>query len=294
MYSTQYASISLITYLCVRRTKIWLDGIEEMRLPEEQRPALVSGTHNCPAYVSPEILVSVRSGGAIKYDGRAADSWCLGVILATMLLGRYPFCDLDPAVLFQKIASVSFCLPDSLSAYARLLIRALLRRNPDERLSTAGILKHPWMTVRDIDLPDDPELDASAKRARYSDPTAAASASGPAPSGSPVTAQPAMPQPQPAAATGTSALLPMPLPLPLPMPMPVARAFAPASLIRPEAAPVRTSPSLEALMHWARLQPNAPMVAMGAAAATATPSRPSTRHASKRAHDIDDQCVPGF
>ena len=54
---------------------MWLDGVEEMRLPEEEEPrtALVSRTHNCPAYVSPEMLVSVRSGGAIQYDGPGRD-----------------------------------------------------------------------------------------------------------------------------------------------------------------------------------------------------------------------------
>ena len=51
-----------------------------------------------------------------------------------MLLGRYLFCYLDPAVLIQKISSVKFSLPHTLSAYARLLVCALLLRNPSERL----------------------------------------------------------------------------------------------------------------------------------------------------------------
>ena len=39
----------------------------------------------CPAYVCPDMLTKE------PYSGIAADMWSLGVILYTMLTGRYPF-----------------------------------------------------------------------------------------------------------------------------------------------------------------------------------------------------------
>ncbi len=96
-------------------------------------------THGCPAYVSPEIL---NSGGC--YSGKQADAWSLGVMLYTMLVGRYPFHDPDPATLFSKIRRGTYCLPDGLSLRARCLLRSLLRKDPGERLTTADVLIHPW------------------------------------------------------------------------------------------------------------------------------------------------------
>lgn len=96
--------------------------------------------HACPAYVGPEILSSRAS-----YSGKAADVWSLGVALFTMLVGHYPFQDTEPALLFGKIRRGAFALPEGLSAPARCLVRCLLRKEPDERLSASGILLHPWL-----------------------------------------------------------------------------------------------------------------------------------------------------
>merc|ERR1719204_2210174 len=54
--------------------------------------------HGCPAYVSPEILRTNT-----RYSGRAADMWGLGVMLYTMLVGRYPFHGAEHSGLFAKI-----------------------------------------------------------------------------------------------------------------------------------------------------------------------------------------------
>lgn len=99
--------------------------------------------HGCPAYVSPEILTSVNG----QYSGKAADCWSLGVILYTMLVGRYPFHDNDPTLLFCKIRKGDFLMPSSLSPLAKLLITSLLRKEPSERMTAEDVLASKWFQM---------------------------------------------------------------------------------------------------------------------------------------------------
>lgn len=101
---------------------------------------LLQDKRGCPAYVSPEILKANTT-----YSGKAADMWSLGVILYTMLVGRYPFNDSEHASLFAKISRGQFTVPDCLSSKARCMIRALLRREPEERIASEDVLYHPWL-----------------------------------------------------------------------------------------------------------------------------------------------------
>ncbi|KAJ8290976.1 hypothetical protein GJAV_G00019860 [Gymnothorax javanicus] len=121
-----------------KRTHLKLESLEDCHVLQGDSDSM-SDKHGCPAYVSPEIL---NCSGT--YSGKQADVWSLGVMLYTLLMGRYPFHDSDPSALFSKIRRGQFCLPDSLSPKARCLIRSLLRKDPWERLTAAEILIHPW------------------------------------------------------------------------------------------------------------------------------------------------------
>nr|XP_015097913.1 tribbles homolog 1 [Vicugna pacos] len=120
------------------RTQLRLESLEDTHIIKGEDDAL-SDKHGCPAYVSPEILNTTGT-----YSGKAADVWSLGVMLYTLLVGRYPFHDSDPSALFTKIRRGQFCIPDHISPKARCLIRSLLRREPSERLTAPEILLHPW------------------------------------------------------------------------------------------------------------------------------------------------------
>ncbi|XP_066481905.1 tribbles homolog 1 [Tiliqua scincoides] len=120
------------------RTQLRLESLEDTHIIKGEDDAL-SDKHGCPAYVSPEILNTTGT-----YSGKSADVWSLGVMLYTLLVGRYPFHDSDPSALFSKIRRGQFCIPDHVSPKARCLIRSLVRREPSERLTAPEILLHPW------------------------------------------------------------------------------------------------------------------------------------------------------
>lgn len=122
------------------RTELQLEGLEDAVVLDEDDLDVLKDKHGCPAYVSPEILSATEAG----YSGKSADVWSLGVMLYTMLVGRYPFHDSQPLALFGKIRRGQFNIPDSLSPKARCLIQCLLRHDPAERMPASEILSHPW------------------------------------------------------------------------------------------------------------------------------------------------------
>lgn len=128
-----------ITFLFAHRTKLVLQNLEDSCLLNGDDDSLTD-KHGCPAYVGPEILNSRHS-----YSGKAADIWSLGVVLYTMLVGRYPFQDVEPAALFSKIRRGAFTIPEALSPRAKSLVCCMLRKSPLERLEAPDILLHPWL-----------------------------------------------------------------------------------------------------------------------------------------------------
>ena len=119
-----------------------MEGLEDAYVLDDETDDVLADKHGCPAYVSPEIL-NTRDG----YSGKAADIWSLGVMLYTMLIGRYPFHDVEPSALFTKIRRGQYNIPDTISSRAKCLIRSLLRRVPNERLTAEEVLQHPWFNT---------------------------------------------------------------------------------------------------------------------------------------------------
>lgn len=102
------------------------------------------------AYISPEVLNTNHS----EYSGKLSDSWSLGIVLYTLLLGRYPFHHQAIATMFAKIARAKYQIPPSsvLSLDAKILLRSLIRLKPSERLLPWEILNHNWLKSNDTNL----------------------------------------------------------------------------------------------------------------------------------------------
>ena len=125
------------------QTILQLEGLEDACiLDHSAHDDYMNDRHGCPAYVSPEILQSNTT-----YSGRAADMWSLGVMLYTLLVGRYPFYHTDVTKLFRKIRQGQYKMPHFLSSHACCLIRGLLRIDASERFTAEEALEHPWFTV---------------------------------------------------------------------------------------------------------------------------------------------------
>jgi len=123
-----------------QRSCVALESLCDSVIMSSECDEYVSERHGCPAYVSPEIL----TGGPPCYSGKQAVMWGLGVILYTLLIGRYPFYDTDPSLVLIKIRKGYYRIPDGISSDAKCLIRSLLQQNPYDRLSVDDIFYHPW------------------------------------------------------------------------------------------------------------------------------------------------------
>ncbi|XP_078265587.1 ribosomal protein S6 kinase alpha-3-like isoform X1 [Rhinoraja longicauda] len=125
-------------------------------------------------FVAPEVLK--RQG----YDA-ACDIWSLGVLLYTMLTGYTPFAngpDDTPEEILARIGSGKFSLTggywNTVSDVAKALVSKMLHVDPQQRLSTPQILRHPWIIHRDqlpqfhLNRQDAPHLVKGAMAATYS------------------------------------------------------------------------------------------------------------------------------
>ncbi|KAI8507699.1 Serine/threonine-protein kinase plk4 [Branchiostoma belcheri] len=95
-----------------------------------------------PNFISPEVVTR-------KAHGLETDVWSLGCMLYTFLTGSPPFDTDQVRSTLNKVVLGDYHLPQHLSAPARDLITALLRKNPAERPKLADILSHPFMTPAD-------------------------------------------------------------------------------------------------------------------------------------------------
>jgi len=75
------------------------------------------------------------------------DIWALGVTLYCMVHGSCPFQDRIPMLLFDKITNHEIILKDSLSNTLKDLIKRMLDKNSDTRITIAELKVHPWLTM---------------------------------------------------------------------------------------------------------------------------------------------------
>ena len=103
----------------------------------EAKP-LFSTLCGTPKYIAPEMLNSQQ------YTSKA-DVWSLGIILYYMVVGNVPFDGDTVAEISQKISYSDPYYPPYLSTEIIDLLQKLLRKNPDQRLTSSQVLQHKWL-----------------------------------------------------------------------------------------------------------------------------------------------------
>lgn len=94
-----------------------------------------------PNYIAPEIL-----DGNIGHSYQV-DTWSIGVIIYTALVGKPPFETTDIKLTYKKIKENDYSFPDNvtLSENVKDLIRRILVTEPEKRLTLDEILQHPFI-----------------------------------------------------------------------------------------------------------------------------------------------------
>ena len=133
----------------------------------------VSGAHSycgTPEYLAPEVMTEQ----AFRSYGTAIDWWSLGALLYEMLTGLPPWYNRDRKKMFAGIRAGELRFPETMPADAQSLLRALLCRNPRQRLGATQdgvdqIRQHPFfknidwkaLVKRQIHAPWKPQAETS-------------------------------------------------------------------------------------------------------------------------------------
>ncbi|XP_007644072.1 sperm motility kinase-like isoform X1 [Cricetulus griseus] len=90
-------------------------------------------------YCAPEIFTDV------EYDAQANDIWSMGVVLYTMVTGRFPFEAKTYSQMKEKMLHPKYSLPSMLSQSIVNLIVQLFTVNPEQRPKICDIMQHQWL-----------------------------------------------------------------------------------------------------------------------------------------------------
>lgn len=90
-------------------------------------------------YCAPEIFTDM------EYDAQANDIWSLGVVLYTMVTGRFPFEAKTYSQMKEKMLNPKYSIPPMLSPHIANLIGQLFTVDPDQRPKICDIMQHQWL-----------------------------------------------------------------------------------------------------------------------------------------------------
>ena len=127
-----------------RHVRIVDFGLSRECFTQEKGVHLFAGHAGTRPYMAPEIIQwSVDKDNAKKYNPMACDVWALGVCLYSMLTSTYPFSPPATANQLKNMKENGFRtkrLPEGV----RELVQLMLEPHPAKRITSAGILTHPW------------------------------------------------------------------------------------------------------------------------------------------------------
>ncbi|ESK88533.1 cell cycle serine threonine-protein kinase cdc5 msd2 [Moniliophthora roreri MCA 2997] len=105
-----------------------------------ERKKTICGT---PNYIAPEVLFDTANGHSFEVD-----TWSIGVIIYTLVIGRPPFQTKDVKAIYTRIRDNEYEFPAErpVSTYAKTLIQAILTPQPEHRPSLHQIVDDDFFT----------------------------------------------------------------------------------------------------------------------------------------------------
>ncbi|KAL8854810.1 MAG: hypothetical protein Q9221_000316 [Calogaya cf. arnoldii] len=130
---------ALVVHRDIKDENIILDGENKVKLIDFGSAAYIkSGPFDVFVgtidYAAPEVLQGK------SYRGKEQDVWALGILLYTLIYKENPFYSID------EIMDHELRIPWILSEPSIDLIKAMLNRDVDQRLTISQVMEHPWCT----------------------------------------------------------------------------------------------------------------------------------------------------
>ena len=118
---------------------------------------LVEGSRGSELYAAPEILFSDKNH---KYDGFLSDIWSLGVCFYFMVFGSFPFAYDNVDNFFANLQNEDLMIPkdSKVSPEFKDLIKRILEKDPNKRLTLAQIKQHKWVNSLNFNFMKSPGI----------------------------------------------------------------------------------------------------------------------------------------
>ncbi|KXL43885.1 hypothetical protein M433DRAFT_68991 [Acidomyces richmondensis BFW] len=120
-------------------------GVSEMF--EKESDMATAKSAGSPAFMPPELCVARH--GAVS--GRAADIWSMGVTLYCLRYGHIPFEKTGMLELYESIRCDDISLDDEHDPNFVDLMRRILEKDPEKRITMEELRSHPWVTQNGTD-----------------------------------------------------------------------------------------------------------------------------------------------
>lgn len=135
-----------ITHRDLKLENIMLDNFNHIRLIDfgfSTDNCMMSTCCGSIPYCAPEVLLGN------KYT-QAADIWSIGVILYAFIEGNLPFYHTNMNSLSHMICQHELSFSESFDKDSKDLLRKMLTKDPDQRITIDEIMKHPFISNEQI------------------------------------------------------------------------------------------------------------------------------------------------